>query len=120
MVRRHVLDMLGGTTEDKLLEWANSRVTTLPKIHSFKDSSIKDSKYLFEVLSSIEPRAIDKECIKEGPEGIELNAKYVISVARRLGATTFLVWEDIRDGKASMLMTFVASLAKVAESYKKD
>lgn len=29
----------------------------------------------------------------ENAEEIENNAKYVISVARRLGATVFLIWE---------------------------
>jgi len=43
----------------------------------------------------------------------------VISVARRIGATTFLAWEDIKEGKANMIMTFIASLAKVAEELKK-
>jgi len=43
----------------------------------------------------------------------------VISVARRIGATTFLVWEDIRDVKANMIMTFIASLAKIADDIKK-
>jgi len=49
-----------------------------------------------------------------------LNAKYAISVARRLGATCFLVWEDIRDCKPGMLMTFIGSLMKCAETYKKE
>jgi len=31
------------------------------------------------------------------PEEIENNCKYVISAARKLGATIFLVWEDIKD-----------------------
>jgi len=77
---------------------------------------------LFEILASIEPRALDNDFVKEGsnPEEIELNAKYVISVARRLGATCFIVWEDIRDAKANMLMTFIASLAKTAETYSKE
>jgi len=121
MVRKHVLDMLGGMQEDKLLAWANLRVTNVPKISSFKDKSLKDSKFLFEVLESIEPRAINKEFVTAGatPEEVEKNAKYVISVARRIGATTFMVWEDIKEAKANMIMTFIASLAKVAEDLKK-
>jgi len=120
MVRKNVLDLLGGMDEAKVLEWANSRITT--KFASFKDPVLKTSKPLFEILASIEPRSLDKDNVKEGltPEDVELNAKYVISVARRLGATCFLVWEDIKDAKPGMLMTFIASLAKTAETYVKE
>lgn len=38
------------------------------------------------------------------------NAKYVISVARKIGAVVFLTWEDITEVKPKMIMTFVASL----------
>ena len=47
------------------------------------------------------------------PEEIETNAKYAISVARRIGATTFLVWEDIRDVKPNAIFLFIASLKAV-------
>jgi len=36
MVRKNVLDMLGGMDEAKVLEWANSKVTS--KLASFKDA----------------------------------------------------------------------------------
>lgn len=39
-----------------------------------------------------------------------MNAKYVISVARKLGALVFLTWEDITDVRQKMLMYLVASL----------
>lgn len=51
------------------------------------------------------------ECTTD--EQIENNAKYAISIARKLGATVFLVWEDIKDLKQKMLMTFVAALMEV-------
>jgi hypothetical protein len=44
---------------------------------------------------------------------IENNAKYAISIARKLGATIFLVWEDIRDVNQKMTLTFVAALYDV-------
>ena len=44
---------------------------------------------------------------------MENNAKYAISIARKLGASIFLVWEDIKDLKSKMLMTFVGSLYEV-------
>jgi plastin-1 len=40
----------------------------------------------------------------------QLNAKYVISCARKVGATVFLTPEDIVEVKSKMIVTFVASL----------
>lgn len=56
---------------------------------------MKKGHFFFKVLSSIEARAIDEEFVLPGEtdEEIENNAKYIISVARRLGATVFLIWE---------------------------
>jgi len=72
---------------------------------------------LFALLNSIEPRAINWEYVSAGEneEQIENNAKYALSVARRIGATIFCVWEDIRDVKPKMIMTILAALKKVAE-----
>lgn len=125
MVRKHTLSvkklqkinyilfqLLGGWTEEKLLNWALTRVGKDPKITSFKDKSISNCKFLFNLLATIEPRAINWELVTAGqilklknknklkgsnPEEIENNCKYVLSVARKLGATIFLIWEDIKD-----------------------
>ena len=39
-----------------------------------------------------------------------LNAKYAISIARKLGAAVFLVYDDILGLNKKMLLIFVASL----------
>ena len=49
------------------------------------------------------------------PEDVENNSKYVLSIARQLGAVIFLVWEDIRDINPKMIMTLFAALAYIAE-----
>lgn len=43
-------------------------------------------------------------------EDAEKNAKYAISVARKLGCSVFLLWEDIVEVKPKMILAFVASL----------
>ena len=53
-------------------------------------------------------------------EDTQLNAKYVISVARKLGATVFCVWEDIKEVKPKMIMTFVAAIAALEKQTKED
>lgn len=82
-------------TDDKILEWANGRVPEEFKVTSFKDANLKKGHFFFKVLASIEPRALNEEFVLPGEtdEEVENNAKYVISVARRLGATVFLIWE---------------------------
>ena len=59
MVRKHTLNVLGGWTEEKLLEWAKNRVKRDPTITSFKDKSISNCKFLFNLLSTVEARAIN-------------------------------------------------------------
>ena len=46
------------------------------------------------------------------------NAKYVISVARKLGATVFITWEDIVTVNKNMLVTFACELMAISEGYK--
>lgn len=119
LFRKDVLKTLGDLTDDKILEWGNNRVPAEAKVQSFKDPNIRKGHFFFKLLESIEPRAIDQEYVQAGetPEEVENNAKYVISVARRLGATVFLIWEQIRDGKAKMLAVFVASLMSFEKVY---
>ena len=91
--------MIGDKTEDQLLQWANKRVKTDNQIKAFKDPSISNCKFLFDLLASVEPRAVDPAIVAEGddPADKENNAKYVLSVARKLGAQIFMVWEDIKE-----------------------
>ena len=39
-----------------------------------------------------------------------MNAKYAISIARKLGAIIFMVWDDIPKINKKMLLIFVCSL----------
>ena len=49
----------------------------------------------------------------ESDEALENNAKYALSIARKLGASIFLVWEDLKEVKSKMLITFLAGLYDV-------
>ena len=44
-----------------------------------------------------------------------MNAKYILSIARGLGAMNFVVWEDIIEVKSKLLLMFLASLYELAE-----
>jgi len=72
-------------------------------------------------LAAIEPRCIDWNIVTAGETEEEkmLNAKYAISIARKLGAIIFLVWDDIPSVNYKMMLIFVAELYDVkTEKYK--
>lgn len=81
-------------------------------MRSFKDSQLKTSLFLLELINAIESRAIDWAIVTDGgnEENQTLNAKYAISTARKIGACVFLTPEDIVEVKSKMIMTFVAGL----------
>jgi len=114
-MKSHTLQVLGNKSEDELLKWANDIINKDPKVGSFKDKTLKNSLFFIELMTKIEPRAVDWDIVMkdETDEAYENNAKYAISIARKLGACIFLVWEDIKEVKSKMLMTFVAGLYDV-------
>jgi plastin-1 len=103
-------------TEDHIVNWANSRVRAVGKtiaMRSFKDTTLKNSMFLLELVSAIEPRAVDWEVVNNRADTYDaqmMNAKYCISSARKIGACVFLVPEDIVEVKSKMILTFVAGL----------
>lgn len=69
--------------------------------------------FLIKLLASIEPRIIDWDLVKTenaSEEDMQQNAKYAISLARKLGAIIFLVWDDILEVNQKMMIIFVASI----------
>ena len=105
-------------TDDMIVAWANDKAkentanSSGQSISSFKDPQLKTSLFFFDLLSAIEPRVMDWSIINTAatPEEALLNAKYAISVARKLGAVIFLLPEDIVEVKPKMIMTFIASI----------
>jgi plastin-1 len=124
MMRHNILEMLrnlgGGKriTEDGLVKWANSHVAKAgksSKITSFQDKSLANGLFLLDLCAAVSPRSVNDEAILPGEtdEDKELNAKYAISVARKMGATLFLLWEDIVEINPKMIMTFVAGMMMI-------
>lgn len=71
-----------------------------------------DGTFLIKLCASIEPRIVNWELVTKGEteEDRQLNAKYAISIAKKLGAVIFLVWDDIVEVNKKMLLIFIASL----------
>ncbi len=54
----------------------------------------------------------------ETDEEKENNAKYIISIARKLGAVIFSVWEDIPKVNFKMMLILFASLFEINQQTK--
>ena len=111
LVRLHYLQLLGSKTEKDLIAWHNEINSDAP-IETFKSPSLASGRNLIKLCGDIEPRVINWDLVTPGvtDEEQELNAKYAISIARKLGCVIFLVWEDIPALNPKMLLIFVASL----------
>lgn len=117
--------------DDDITLWSNEKVKKSERfslyngqkerfsMRNFKDNNLKTSLFFLELLAAIEPRAIDWDLVHQGEnangvgltdEELVLNAKYAITVARKIGACIFIMPEDIVEVKSKMLLTFLASL----------
>jgi plastin-1 len=66
LMRSHTLQVLGNKTEDDLLKWANEMVKQEPKVTSFKDKSLTNSMFFINLMTAMEPRAVDWEIVMKG------------------------------------------------------
>jgi len=127
LMRHHVLTILkevgGGApvSEDSMIKWANNLVQSTGKsstMKNFKDSSLKTSIFFLELLDGIRPGCVDWDIVHKNPSDAKEhteNAKYAISMARKLGATIFLLPEDIFEVKDKMILTFIGSIMAVGK-----
>jgi len=121
LMRHHVLSILrklgGGQniSDNQIIEWANNKVAASGKqshMKSFKDSSLSDSIFLIDLLDAVAPNSADYSLVSHSRDEHELllNAKYAVSLARKIGCCVFALPEDIVEVKPKMLMTFVATV----------
>jgi len=131
LMRKHTLKFLaevqakkfGGkpVTDEMIVSWANETVKAsgkTTKMGGFKDATLTDSLFFIDLLAAVDNRVINWEYVTEGKSAEDKlnNARYAISVARKLGATIFLLPEDIVEVKPKMILTFVASIMSVQKS----
>jgi plastin-1 len=98
-----------------IIKWANTTVKNSGKstqMKNMQDSSLKTSVFFCDLLNALSPGIVDYELVTNGKsdENAKLNAMYAISIARKLGATIFVLPEDIIEVKAKMILTFVGTL----------
>lgn len=98
-----------------ILNWANNKVKSAGRhscMNSFKDKSLSDGIFFLDLLSAVEPRSVNWSLVTKGESDEEkrMNASYIITVARKLGCSIFLLPEDIMEVNQKMMLTLTASI----------
>ncbi|KAH0519472.1 Plastin-1 [Microtus ochrogaster] len=122
LMRRYTLNVLSDLGEgekvndDIIIKWVNQTLKNANKntsISNFKDKSISTSLPVLDLIDAIAPNAVRPEMIKREnltDEDKLNNAKYAISVARKIGARIYALPDDLVEVKPKMVMTVFACL----------
>ncbi|XP_013862210.1 plastin-3 [Austrofundulus limnaeus] len=122
LMRRYTLNVLedlgdgAKANDDIIVKWVNQTLVEAgksTKIQSFKDKEISSSLAVLELIDAIQPGSVNFELVKTGSlsEDDKLdNAKYAISMARKIGARVYALPEDLVEVKPKMVMTVFACL----------
>jgi len=105
-------------TEDDIIRWCNDKVRSggrSTQMDSFKDKNLATSLFIFDLLSACQSESVNASLITSGssPEEKLKNAQYAISCARKMGATVFLLPEDIVEVQPKLLLTFFGAIMNV-------
>ena len=101
--------------EAEIIEWANRRLESGGKrtrFTGFTDPTIATGKVILDLIDVIRPKSVNYAMVQPGNDEAEklLNAKYAISLARKIGAKVYALPEDIAEVKSRMVMTVFACL----------
>ncbi|KAJ0234420.1 Fimbrin-5 [Hirschfeldia incana] len=102
-------------TDADILNWANRKVKKVGRTSqadSFRDKNLSSGIFFLELLTAVEPRVVNWSLVTSGEteEDKKLNATYIISVARKLGCSIFLLPEDIIEVNQKMMLILAASI----------
>ncbi|GAB0095949.1 plastin-1 [Sergentomyia squamirostris] len=101
--------------EKEIVQWVNQKLQSAGKstsLKSFQDTAISDGKIVIDLIDSIKKGSINYDLVKQGgtEEDNLANAKYAVSMARKIGARVYALPEDITEVKPKMVMTVFATL----------
>ncbi|KAL5604288.1 hypothetical protein BROUX41_002261 [Berkeleyomyces rouxiae] len=107
-------------TDTEMVRWANDMSRKGGKtssIRSFKDPALSSGVFLLDVLNGMKSSYVDYDLVTPGrtDDDAYLNAKLSISIARKMGATIWLVPEDICQVRSRLVTTFIGSLMATHE-----
>uniref|UniRef100_A0A6Q2YYH2 Plastin-3 n=1 Tax=Esox lucius TaxID=8010 RepID=A0A6Q2YYH2_ESOLU len=122
LMRRYTLNVLEDlgdgqkANDDIIVKWVNTTLSEAgktTKISSFKDKEISTSLAVVDLIDAIQPGSISYELVKTGSLSAEdklENAKYAVSMARKIGARVYALPDDLVEVKPKMVMTVFACL----------
>lgn len=122
-----ILQRLSGeskrVTDAEIVEWVNKTLKEHGKsasITSFQDSCISTSLPVLHLIDSIKEKSVNYDIVTPGetPEDAMSNAKYAISMARKIGAGVYALPEDLVEVKPKMVLTVFACLMARAYGVK--
>ena len=101
--------------ESEIIAWANNKLEEKSvAIKHFQDKTNKTAMPIIHLIDVIKPGVIDYSIVNKDPSLTEeecmSNAKYAITMARKIGAPVYALPEDITEVKHKMVMTVYASL----------
>jgi len=98
-------------SEPEIINWVNNKVKV--EMRNFQDKSLRNSVPILKVIETLQPGTIDWNLVNtaaNNEEELLINAKYAVTMARRIGAPVYALPEDIVDLRHKMIMTVFASL----------
>ncbi|XP_057260921.1 plastin-3 isoform X1 [Pezoporus wallicus] len=122
LMRRYTLNVLEDlgdgqkANDDIIVSWVNQTLKDAGKstsIQNFKDKTISTSLAVVDLIDAIQPGCINYDLVKTGhlsEDDKQNNAKYAVSMARRIGARVYALPEDLVEVKPKMVMTVFACL----------
>lgn len=122
LMRRYTLNVLEDlgdgqkANDDIIVNWVNRTLSEAGKstsIQGFKDKTISSSLAVVDLIDAIQPGCINYDLVKSGnltEDDKHNNAKYAVSMARRIGARVYALPEDLVEVKPKMVMTVFACL----------
>uniref|UniRef100_A0A4W5LQI6 Plastin-3 n=1 Tax=Hucho hucho TaxID=62062 RepID=A0A4W5LQI6_9TELE len=122
LMRRYTLNVLEDlgdgqmANDDVIVKWVNTTLSEAgktTKISSFKDKEISTSLPVVDLIDAIQPGSISYDLVKTGSLAAEdklENAKYAISMARKIGVCIYALPDDLVEVKPKMVMTVFACL----------
>jgi plastin-1 len=130
LMRYHLLKFLRelsrdgkAVTDADILNWANETVKSAGKsdsIRSFSDPNIASGVFFCNLVGSVNSEIMNWDLVTPGATDDDkmLNARYAITVARKMGAIMFLLPEDIVECRPKMCLTFTAAVMASALKLK--
>lgn len=129
LMRRDIVSTLSGLaqrmgkrdlSDSDMVRWANDMSRKGGKnssVRTFRDPAITSGIFLLDVLNGMKSNYVDYDLVTPGktPDDAYANAKLSISIARKMGTTIYLLPDDIVQGRARLVTTFVGALMRTAE-----